>query len=152
MVDAINQCPELQIRFPTSHEKQCEIARGFQHKSRISISISVGCIDGMLVWTHKPNRKSTVETGVGPFKLFCRSKKKYGLAFQAICDHHQHFLDITCTGPGSISNFLVITTNDIHGKLETDCFLAKGLVLFGDSVYVNIPFMATPLQEGSIMC
>ena len=146
VVDAINQCPELQIRFPTSHEKQREIAKGFQRKSTIGISICVGCIDGMLVWTHKPNRKSTVETGVGPFKFFCGRKKKYGLAFQAICDHHRRFLDITCTDPGSISDYLMFTTSDIHRKLETEGFLAKGLALFGDSAYVNTPFMATPYK------
>ena len=65
VVDAINQCPQLQIHFPTDHEEQRTIARGFQAKSRVGFRTCVGCIDGMLVWTHKPNKKSTDETQVG---------------------------------------------------------------------------------------
>ena len=44
VVDAINQCPELQICFSTFQRKQHEIAKGFQRKFTISTSI-----DRMLV-------------------------------------------------------------------------------------------------------
>jgi hypothetical protein len=56
VVDAINQCPEIQIRFPTDHRAQLLIAEGFQKKSRVGFSTCVGCIDGMLIWINKPNQ------------------------------------------------------------------------------------------------
>ena len=49
VVDAINICPALQIVFPSSHEEQKLIARGFKAKSRADFSNCVGCIDGVTV-------------------------------------------------------------------------------------------------------
>ena len=59
----------------------------------------------------------------------------------------QRFLDITCTDPGSISNYLMFITSNIHRKLVTESFLAKGLASLGDSSYVSTLFMATPYKR-----
>jgi len=147
VVDAINQCPELQIAFPTDHHAQLTIADGFKKKSRVDFETCVGCIDGMLIWINKPNQQSTRETGVGPKKFFCGRKKKFGITLQGICDHKRRFLDIELGHPGSTSDYMGFTTSAIHKLLLANPnFLAPNLVLFGDSAYVNTPFMATPYK------
>ncbi len=146
VVDAINICPDLQIVFPASHDEQKKIARGFRAKSRASFSNCVGCIDGMLVWTNKPNKNSARDAGFGEAKFFCGRKKKFGLALQAICDHKRRFLDVEVGHPASTSDYLCFTTSEIHLKLREKGFLADGLCLYGDNAYVNTPFMATPYK------
>jgi hypothetical protein len=55
VVDAIHNSPELDIKFPKTHEEQGQCAQGFKYKSRKLIDCCVGAIDGMLVWMSKPN-------------------------------------------------------------------------------------------------
>ena len=120
------------------------MAKGFKAKSKAKFSNCVGCIDGMLVWTNKPNKNSAKEAGFGVAKFFCGRKKKFGLALQAICDHKRRFLDVEVGHPASTSDCLCFTTSDIHFKLREEGFLAEGLCLCGDNACVNTPFMATP--------
>jgi hypothetical protein len=147
VVDAINQCETIKIRFPTDYDEQQLIAKGFESKSQVDFPNCVGCIDGMLVWISKPTAKCTRQTGVGPRKFFCGRKKKFGITLQAICDHKRRFLDIELGHPGSTSDYLCFTTSSIHRKLlANDNFLAPNLTFFGDSAYVNTSFMATPFK------
>ena len=67
VVDAINACPLLSIKFPT-HEQQKEIAAGFKKKSWVNFGNCIGCIDGMLVWTNKPNEQTLRNCDIGPTK------------------------------------------------------------------------------------
>ena len=140
VVDAINQCPDLQIAFPTDHQAQILIAEGFKKKSRVDFETCVGCIDGMLVWINKPNQQSTIETGVGPKKFFCGRKKKFGITLQGICDPKRRFLDIALGHPGSTtSHYMGFTTSAIHKLLLANPnFLAPNLALFGDSAFVKM--------------
>ncbi|KAG7353530.1 DDE superfamily endonuclease [Nitzschia inconspicua] len=147
VVDAINQCPTLQIKFPTSHEEQRRIADGFRTKSKVGFPNCVGCIDGMLVWISKPNQRSTLQTEIGPGKFYCGRKKKFGVTLQAICDHKRRFIDIELGHPGSTSDYLCFTTSTIHRKLlRNSNLLAPELTFFGDNAYVNTSFMATPFK------
>ena len=148
-VDAINLCPTLQMSFPSDHSEQMKIAAGFQEKSSVDFQGCVGCIDGMLVWTNKPSKRSLDPVGVGPKKFFCGRKKKFGLNLQAICDHKRRFLDIEAEHPAATSDYLCFTTSDIHLRLKEAGFLADGLCLFGDNACVNTPFMATPYRGSS---
>lgn len=148
VVDAINSCPELQIKFPTNHQTQLEIASGFQKISRAGFDNCVGCIDCMLIWVNKPCKKSKeLVAGIGPKKYFCGRKKKFGIVLQAICDHKRRFLDIDIRHPGSTSDYLAFVTSHIHKELlSNQALLHPDLTLFGDSAYVNAPFMATPFK------
>ena len=119
VVDAINVCPALQLVFPASHREQKSTAKGFKAKSKAKFSNCVGCIDGMLAWTNKPNKNSAKEAGFGVAKFFCGRKKKFGLALQAICDHKRRFLDVEVGHPASTSDCLCFTS-DIHFKLRED--------------------------------
>ena len=65
MVDAVNECKEMDIAFPSDHAEQREIARGFQRKSPLAgFGICVGCIDGIVIWTHKPTKVDCEEAGL----------------------------------------------------------------------------------------
>ena len=49
VICAVNECEELEIRFPTDHAEQLKIAEGFCCKSKADIDICVGATDGMLL-------------------------------------------------------------------------------------------------------
>ena len=68
VVDAVNQCPELQLGYPRDHNVQLEIASAFKSKSQVGFSNCAGCKDGMLVWTNKPSKPSLEDAGFGPLK------------------------------------------------------------------------------------
>ena len=105
VVDAINLAPQLDIKFPSSHRAQKDIANGFKEKSNIDIDISVGTIDGILIWIHKPSKNDVEAFKFGPAKFFCGRKKKFGLNMQAVCDARGRFLDVEIRFPGSTSDF-----------------------------------------------
>lgn len=49
VVDAIHNSPQMNIKFPESHQEQLRMAAGFTTKSSIDISNCVGAIDGILI-------------------------------------------------------------------------------------------------------
>ena len=64
VVDAVNGCKDMDTTFPSDHAKQHEIACRFQRKSPLAgFSICVGCIDTLVIWTHKPMKTDCEETG-----------------------------------------------------------------------------------------
>ena len=70
VVDAINKNNEMVISFPTNHDDQREIARGFQSKSEVGIDRAVGCINGIVIWMHKPTKEECEAAGVDESKFF----------------------------------------------------------------------------------
>ena len=70
VVNAINKCKEMNISFPTDHARQRENARGFRSKSDVGFDRVVGCIDGIVIWTHKPTKEDCKDAGVDETKLF----------------------------------------------------------------------------------
>ena len=149
IVDAVNQCPKLQISYPTSHEKQKEIAGKFANKSDIGFDNCAGCIDGILIWTNKPTKPVLEDANLGSKKFFCGRKKRFGMNMQAICDDKRRFLDIDIAHPASTSDYLAFGTSDICKDLETRGFLSQGLSLYGDNAYMNTPYMTTPFKAVS---
>ena len=89
VIAAVNSHPALKIEFPSSHEQQHKIAKGFQEKSKADIKCCVGCIDGMLVWMFQPTKTECKRVGVDSGKFFCGRKHKFGVNFQAVCDHKE---------------------------------------------------------------
>lgn len=144
VVDAVNMCPELQLSYPTTEEKQREIAAGFESKSRACFNCCAGAIDGLLIWINKPSKEQCEITDQGQTKFYCGRKNKYGLNMQAVCDHQGRFLDVSIVYGGASSDLLAFEASEIYGKLKNDNLLAPGLCLFGDNACVNSPFMATP--------
>jgi hypothetical protein len=146
VLDAINQHPDLEIKFPDDHEAQRKIADGFKTKSQAGFHICVGCIDGILIWTEKPSLSDCLLSTCGAKKFLCGRKKKFGLNMQGVCDSYERFLDVAICHPGSTSDFLAFATSPLRHKLEQPGFLAPGLCLFGDNAYVNTSYMVTPYK------
>lgn len=149
VVDAIHKSPELDIKFPETHEEQVQCARGFKAKSQILIDCCLGAIDGMLVWMNKPNITDQKVIGFGPAKFFCGRKMKYGLNMMGVCDSRRRFIWVEVNMPGAASDFYAFDESALKAKLESDGFLRPGLCLFGDNAYVNTPYMCTPWRNVS---
>ena len=78
IIDAINSCPKLSIEFPKCHDEQRKIAAKFNLKSSVEFDNCTGCIDGMLIWTSKPNSNVLKLAKLGCKKFFCGRKKGLG--------------------------------------------------------------------------
>ena len=145
VIDAINECEALAIEFPSDHAKQQEIADGFLRKSPLAqLANCVGCIDGIVIWIHKPTKEDCDKAGVSETKFFCGRKHKYGLNMQAVCNHRRQFTEISIRHGAAASDHLSFEVSQLRQKLGTEGFLADGLCLFGDNAYVNTRYMATP--------
>ena len=149
VTDAINACDSFKMEYPEDHDTQKSIAQGFKEKSRPEFDCCAGAIDGMLIWTHAPTLSECEDLGVGQKKFFCGRKHRFGLNFQAVCDHECRFLDISILYGASCSDLLAFENSSLKTKLETLGFLADGLCIFGDNAYVNRFFMATPYPNVS---
>ena len=69
VIDAINGTEAMDIEFPTDHDEQLKIARGFQMKSHVAkIDRCVGCVDGIVIWIHKPTKEECEASGVDESK------------------------------------------------------------------------------------
>jgi hypothetical protein len=136
VVDAINSNKTMEINFPKCHERQKQIAAGFQHKSTPGFGACVGAIDGMLVWTEKPHESECVEMECGSGRFMCGRKGKFGLNLQAVCDHCCCFTEVWIGNPGSSSDYISFIRSELFQKLQQKSFLAEGLALFGDNAYV----------------
>jgi DDE superfamily endonuclease len=105
-------------------------------------------MDGMLVWIERPTAFDCEMVQCGARKFFCIWKHKYGLNMQGTCDVDGKFLDVSIQHPSSTSDFLSYTMSKLLKKLmDTPGFLAKGLVIFGDSAYVNCSYFVTPYKS-----
>ena len=91
MVDAVNQLPNFHVEYPRSRAEQMKIAKGFEEKSEVGFSNCACCIDGLLIWTHKPSEEDAKKAGVGRKNFLCGRKGKFGLNCQAISDVHFDF-------------------------------------------------------------
>ena len=147
--DAVNNTPDLDIVFPTNHDKQQSIANAFLAISEANFGSCFGCLDGLLIWMHMPSKKECEEVKVGQKKFICGMKHKAGLNLQAICDSKRRFLDISILFAASSSDLLAFEASSIRSKLAEEGFLAPGLCLFGDNAYVNTKYMATPYPNVS---
>ena len=145
VVDAINSHPEFSVSYPSNHEEQRLIARGFQQVSEAGFDCCAGAIDGVLIWIHKPSENDCESVGCSSGKFFCGRKHKFGMNCQAICDSRGRFLDLSIMFPGSTSDCLAFEGMSLYEKLqENSNFLAPGLCFFGDNAYIKALFMATP--------
>ncbi|KAL3774298.1 hypothetical protein ACHAW5_010202 [Stephanodiscus triporus] len=148
VVEATNQVADFYIEYPKSCFEQKKIAKGFEEKSDVGFSNCAGCVDGLLIWTHKPTEKDAEMSGVGQKKFLCGRKSKFGLNCQAISDVRGRILDISIVYGGASSDCLAFEGSDIFQKLELG-LLHDDLVLFGDNAYLNSKFMVTPYPNVS---
>jgi hypothetical protein len=147
IVNAINKCNELQIRFPTDHSIQRQISAAFKEKSAVGFDNCVGCIDGLLICTEKPTEKFANMMKTGSRAFYCGRKSRFGYNMQAVCDAEGRFLSVCINHPASASDFISFMRSKFYTKLTTPGFLADGLVIFGDNAYVSTDYMVTPYKN-----
>ena len=101
-IDAVPQCPDLDIDFPKTNEEFSTIAKGFESKATASIFQGcVGAVDGFFQPTKKPSIK---ESFGNQRAYFSGHYRMYGLNAQAVVDSNSKFLYFGVVGPGSMND------------------------------------------------
>jgi hypothetical protein len=75
VVNAINTTKKLDIKFPTQHNEQMELAKEFKARSSIHLNNCAGCVDGVLIWILKSSAQELQTSGIGGKKFFCGREK-----------------------------------------------------------------------------
>jgi hypothetical protein len=134
IVDAVNSHNEFHIVYPSSHDEQKQIAKGFQKTSKAFFDV---------IWTHKPTVAECEELKLGQMRFVCGRKNKFGRNCQAVCDARGRFLDMSICLGGASADCLAFERSSLYQKLE-EGIPADGLCRFGDNAYQNKSYMATP--------
>jgi len=74
VVDSIKSTEDFNIKYPSSHEDQMQIARAFEQKSKVGFDNCVGAVNGILIWMHKPSEKEAKHSKVDQKKYLCGQK------------------------------------------------------------------------------
>jgi len=97
----INQCENLEIKFPQTNAQCLELAEGFRPlNEKGAIKGCVGAMDGWLLKIFTPPKNAVGNV----CSFFSGHYQCYGLNIQAVCNHHCHFLYIAIVGPGVMND------------------------------------------------
>jgi DDE superfamily endonuclease len=127
-VEAIRQCKQFDIAYPTCHIAQQAIAQGFNEKSAANFKCCAGALDGLLIWTNRPTESDAVLAKCSIGKFFSGREHKFGLNMQAICDARGRFHEVSVMYPAPTSDVLSFESSSLYGKLENG-LLAPGLYM-----------------------
>lgn len=147
--DAVERCPSLAIKLPTTRAELDEVAAGFNCISSADglFNGCVGAIDGWLSFTIQPIDRDIVNKR----DYYSGHYSSFGLNCQAICDHKLRFIYFSVAAPGM--------TNDARAIMKCIglCRWIKSLengpfFLVGDNAYtlsdqLLIPFSGNSLTE-----
>ena len=136
MFDSL-ETQSIDLKFPTYHDDQCKIARGFQMKSPVAkIDRCVRCVDGLVIWIHKPTKEECEASGVDESKYFCGRKHKLGLNIQAVCDHKKRFTNVSIWYGDSTLDHLAFEISGLKKKImPVPGFFTDELCFFGDNAF-----------------
>ena len=95
VVDAVKDCPQFHISYPSSLEEQRRIAAEYEAASTPKFRNCAGAIDGILIWMQKPSLDEAKSVGVDQKKFLCGCKHKFGLNCQAVSICCSRILDIS---------------------------------------------------------
>ena len=127
-LDAVEACPELQIKYPDDLNV---IKNGFKEKSREGImSNCVGCIDSFFQPTKAPGKN---ECNHNQLVHYSGHYESYGLNCQAVCDHKLRFIYFGVVGPGSMNDAVAFRHTNIKEKILDH--LEEGDYMLGDAAY-----------------
>lgn len=134
-IDAINACPELIIKFPTTNDEVIEAARGFQTISTQGcVWNCVSVVDGYHLQIVTPSK--TEVKNVRSF--FSGHYQTYGLNVQAACDHHCRFTYLGIAGPGVMGDRDAINQVKLGAMVEN---LPGLYCVIGDCAYTATEHM-----------
>lgn len=141
VVEAIEDCNELDVKFPLTHQEQQMTAAAFEMiRSDVGFDCCAGIIGSMLVWTQESIKQESSD-------YWCERQKRHGIHFQAICDHNGRFLDMSFAKSGLVDDLDAFRQSEIGKKMMEKDFLAPGLMLFGGKAYSSSPAVVTPVCD-----
>lgn len=142
IVDVVNTTQSLALNesgaiFPTQ-EEQATTSQGFLQRSGAGFDQVVGAVDGMLVWTEMPSKKSCKKMNCGQTTFHCVRKDKYGIILLAMCDHKARFRWVDLLAPGRSSDYMA--------------WIKSGLpaILDADNAFVKKMYMAVPVPGSGL--
>ena len=128
-IKAIHNCPELQISWPYTKERQLDCATRFTSIStNHALWDCVAVLDGYHLQTVTPSKKEVHNVQ----SYFSGHYQTYGVNIQAACDHNCHFLFIGIAGPGVMGDRQAIHECGLSTLLESTCGV---LYCIGDCAY-----------------
>ena len=138
-LDAVNCCPELDIRLPKEPEEVETLRKGFHSMSSNGLMEGcVGAVDGFFQRITCPSKKEIYNSNA----YYSGHYESHGLNCQALCDINQRFLFFGVVAPGK--------TND--NAAYPRCFALKhfvdnlpvGAYIVGDAAYTLNEKLLTP--------
>jgi len=137
-INAILNCDQLAINFPTSNEEISESARNFCNASTNGIIDGcVACLDGMLLPIRTP---SSDETG-NVMAYYSGHYADYGINIQAACDSLCRFVYVSISAPGGTSDVVALRKTSLCQMIEA---LPLGKYVLADNAYVCTEHLLTP--------
>jgi len=122
-IDAVLQCPDLDIEFPATNEEFTTIAQGFESKATATIfQGSVGAIDGFFQPTVEPSMKGSLGNQRA---YFSGRYRVYGLNARAV-----FYFDVI--GPGSMNGNRSYKKSGLESIIND---LPNGFYILGDTAY-----------------
>ncbi|CAM9724020.1 unnamed protein product, partial [Hapterophycus canaliculatus] len=144
VLDAINDCRRLRVRWPRTAEERWKVAAGFREKSpKFIIRRCLGAVDGVTIKMKKPGKREHV----CPDRFFSGHKKCVGLNMQAICDSNFVFTAVSITLPASVNDRTAWRT---LGFAALAASLPGKYYLLGDAAYPSSSKVLVPFP-GSLM-
>ena len=142
VVNAINSHPNIKVEYPKDHEDQQQIALGFQNISSAGFKCCAGVIDGILIWIHEPSKKDCIYFGCNNGKFMWTLKQKIDLIARQYATFRVGFL----TFPSCILDLLhiIVLLRGCPFSLIGEWTSCSWSMFFGDNLYLNMPYMATP--------
>lgn len=159
IVDVVNSTPSLSLNtggdiFPT-HAEQELISQGFLERSGAGFDQVIGAVDGMLVWTEMPSKKSCRKMSCGQTSFHCARKGKYGINLLAMCDHKARFRWVDISAPGRSSDYMSWIKSGLPSVLEdptdSSASVAEGKTIAGDNAFVKKSYMAVPFPGSGLI-
>jgi hypothetical protein len=135
-VSAINDHPDLALRWPSSREEVDANAAGFTKNT-----VFTGCvaaIDGLFVKKVAPSATETPHV----LRYFNGHKMGYGINLQAACDARCRFVAASMNTPGSTNDYSAYLCSYIAELVEA---LPYGRYVVGDAAYPLSNKMLTPI-------
>jgi hypothetical protein len=126
---ALINCPELQVKFPSTEKELKDAALGFESVSTGGcISNCITVVDGYHLAIQTPSKKEAKNVQ----SFFSGHYQSYGVNIQAACDHNCRFQFIGVAGPG------VMGDRDAINEIELGALISDLPGLFcaiGDCAY-----------------
>jgi DDE superfamily endonuclease len=141
-LEAICNCEELKLHFPSTLEECQEDTAGFRSIGHGEAFVTcVGAVTGYLHATDAPSKHIVHNVR----SYFSGHYQRYGVNVQAVCDHLSRFTYIAVAGPGVMNDNIAINEVDLGQLIEQ---LPFAFHVIGDCAY-NATEHLIPLYSGA---